>query len=71
MAVISIVRAPGGPNLLYVPGAILLAPVWFIAAVNRAHVNSERLQALYKKSDDELAAMGLTRDGLVSHVFGD
>ncbi|MDP5308494.1 hypothetical protein [Paracoccus spongiarum] len=31
----------------------------------------DRIEALEAKSDEELARMGLTRDGIIAHVFRD
>jgi len=31
----------------------------------------EKIRRLHAKSDEELARMGLTRDGIVQHVFAD
>ena len=57
---------------------ILTAIGSFFAAIGHALVKSaesssrmKKLQALQAKSDEELAALGLTRDEIPHHVFSD
>ncbi|MEM1235863.1 MAG: DUF1127 domain-containing protein [Pseudomonadota bacterium] len=40
-------------------------------AVGRARARSDELEHYMRMSDEELASQGLTRDGIVRHVFRD
>lgn len=50
----------------------ILSSIWeFILAYAETKNRSDRIQALEALSDAELAARGLTRSGIVNHVFSD
>ncbi|NBR89401.1 MAG: DUF1127 domain-containing protein [Rhodobacteraceae bacterium] len=50
----------------------ILNSVWdFILAYAETKNRSDRIAALEALSNEELAARGLTRSGIVSHVFSD
>lgn len=42
-----------------------------VNAYVEARSRRDQIEALEAKSDEELARMGLTRDGIVAHVFRD
>ena len=43
---------------------------WFVAMMESSS-RFDQIERLQRKSDDELAAMGLRRDDIVRHVFRD
>lgn len=43
----------------------------FLVAYTEAKSRSDEIMALTALSDEELAKRGLTRDGIVAHVFAD
>ena len=47
------------------------AVVAWLERVGERHARTAQIAALHAKTDAELAAMGLTRDKIVAHVFRD
>jgi hypothetical protein len=43
----------------------------FFVSYAEARSRSERVEAMLRLTDNELAARGLTRNGIVQHVFSD
>lgn len=59
-----------GKALLETVTSVLLAPFRAIEGAQDAARKGQKVYELIQLSDAELAERGLTREGIVSHVFG-